>query len=73
MASPTEPDLPKALEAARKAIAADETLAEGHGALGISEAFGAFDWEQALSRLDTPLRLNPASSRSRFWRGIVLG
>jgi tetratricopeptide (TPR) repeat protein len=33
---------------------------------------GAFHWEQALSRLDTALRLNPASPWSRFWHGVVL-
>ena len=70
--APPRAELPKALEAARKAVAADETLAEGHAALGLWEAFGAFHWEQALSRLDIALRLNPASSRSRFWHGVVL-
>jgi len=70
--APPRQELPKALAAACKAVAADEALAEGHAALGVCEAFGAFHWEQALSRLDTALRLNPASSRSRFWHGIVL-
>ena len=70
--APPREELPKALEAARKAVAADEALAEGHAVFGVWEAFGGFHWEQALSRLDTALRLNPASPRSRFWHGIVL-
>jgi len=63
---------PKALEAARRAVAADETLAEAHAALGWVEALSEYRWQEALHRFATALRLNPASARTRFWHSTTL-
>jgi eukaryotic-like serine/threonine-protein kinase len=63
---------PKALEAARAAVAADETLAEAHAALGWVEALSEYRWQEALQRFATALRLNPASARTHFWRSTAL-
>jgi eukaryotic-like serine/threonine-protein kinase len=63
---------PKALEAARRAVAADETLAEAHAALGWVEALSEYRWPEALHRFATALRLNPASARTRFWHSTTL-
>jgi TolB-like protein/predicted Ser/Thr protein kinase len=71
VAHPRE-ELPKALEAARRAVAADETLAEAQAALAWHEAALRFDWTRGLDRFETALRLNPASARSHFWHGVTL-
>ena len=71
LASPLE-EWPKAVEAARKAVAADETLADAHAALGWVEALSEYRWQEALHRFETALRLNPASARTHFWRGTCL-
>ncbi len=71
VAPPLE-EFPKELEAAQRAVAADETLGDAHCALAITEAFYQFRWQEALGRFQTALRLSPASSRARWWHGHVL-
>jgi tetratricopeptide (TPR) repeat protein len=71
LASPLE-EWPKALEAAGRAVAADETLAEAHAVLGMVEALSEYRWQEALHRFETALRLNPASARTHFWRSNAL-
>ncbi len=63
---------PHASDAAQKAMAADPGLAEAQAVVGLLEAITEYRWEAGLHRLDTALRLNPASARSHFWRGRVL-
>jgi serine/threonine protein kinase/Flp pilus assembly protein TadD len=70
VAHPRE-ELPKALEAARRAVAADEALAEAQAALAWHEAIFRFDWTRGLDRFETALRLNSASARSHFWHGCA--
>jgi len=65
-------ELSKAREAALRAVAADDTLAEAHAAHGFLEAFDGTRWMEGLRRFDIALRLNPASARTHFWHGIVL-
>jgi TolB-like protein len=71
VAHPRE-ELPKGLEAARRAVVADEALAEAQAALAWHEAMLRFDWTGGLERFETAMRLNPASARSHFWHGVTL-
>jgi len=70
--APPQHELPRAREAALRAVAADDTLAEAHAAHGFLEAFDGTRWMEGLRRFEIALRLNPASARTHFWHGIVL-
>ena len=63
---------PHAQAAAEKAVEADPDLAEAQAVMGILDAIVDYRWEAGLKRLDTAVRLNPASARCHFWRGRVL-
>jgi serine/threonine-protein kinase len=63
---------PQAQDCARKALEADPELAEAQAVAGILDAITEYRWEAGLNRLDTAMRLNPASARTHFWRGRVL-
>jgi len=49
----------KSREAAEKAVALDETLAEGHSALGSVALFNEWDWARAERELKRAIELNP--------------
>lgn len=51
--------LPKAKEAALKALAIDNDLAEAHSSLGLLKVYYDCDWKGAESEFRTALRLNP--------------
>jgi tetratricopeptide (TPR) repeat protein len=51
--------MPKAREAAEKAIALDDSLAEGHTVLGFVKAHFDFDWPGAAREYRRGLELNP--------------
>lgn len=57
----------KAREAARKALALDDALAEAHATLGLI-AEHEFDWEENRRELLRALELNPNYATARFWR-----
>jgi len=65
---PPSDALPKGLEAARSALDADHELAEAHAVFGWADGLMNYNWADTLRRLDTAIRLNPASARARFWR-----
>jgi eukaryotic-like serine/threonine-protein kinase len=65
-------ELPKALAAARSAVAADESLAEAHGALGFIRGCYEYDWSAAMISLRKGLALNPESSKVHFWYAALL-
>jgi len=62
----------RALDIARRAVAADDELAEGHAALAFVEGHMEHRWDQALARFGTALVLNPSSARTHFWYGVTL-
>jgi tetratricopeptide (TPR) repeat protein len=62
-----------ALEAAHKAIALDDTLAEGYAALGFATIMHDFDWEAAERHLRRSVELNPNYVTGRLWLSYFLG
>jgi tetratricopeptide (TPR) repeat protein len=65
---PPQEVLPKAREAALKAAALDENLAEAHSSLGLVKVYYDHDWSGAESEFRKALRLNPylVSAHQRF-------
>ena len=61
---------PKALDAARRAAAADPSLAEAHALLGLIKASYEYDWTGAMDSYHRALTLNPDSSNVRYWNGV---
>jgi serine/threonine protein kinase/Flp pilus assembly protein TadD len=62
-----------AKEAALKAIALDDTLAEGYAALGFATIMHDFDWEGAERHLRRAIELNPNYVTGRLWLSYFLG
>jgi len=60
--------MPKATTAARHAIEIDETLAEGHTALGMVKLYYEYDWDGASREFRRAIELNPglASAHSAY-------
>jgi hypothetical protein len=61
---------PKCQEAARRAVAADATLAEAHTALGLGSLFFEWDKRQAEREFLKALELNPRYIQARDWYAI---
>jgi eukaryotic-like serine/threonine-protein kinase len=62
---------PKAIAAAKKALAIDETLSEAHATLGISEDLD-WNWDAAEREFRRALELNPNSARTHILYAIHL-
>jgi serine/threonine protein kinase/tetratricopeptide (TPR) repeat protein len=62
-----------AKEAALKAVALDESLAEGYAALGFAVLMHDFDWSEAEKYLSRAVQLNPNYVTGRIWYGSFLG
>jgi TolB-like protein/Flp pilus assembly protein TadD len=60
-------------EAAQKALEIDETLAEGHIALGNVKRGIDWDWEGAEREYKRAIELNPNSADARLWYSQLLG
>jgi TolB-like protein/DNA-binding winged helix-turn-helix (wHTH) protein/Tfp pilus assembly protein PilF len=54
--------MPKAEEAARKALELDDTLSEAHDALGYVELIYRWDWPAAQQHLQRAIELNPGNA-----------
>jgi len=54
--------MPKAEEAARKALELDDTLSEAHDALGYVELIYRWDWRAAQQHLQRAIELNPSNA-----------
>ena len=65
--------MPMAKEAALKALAIDETVAEAHFAMAFVLNYGEWDWEGAEREYRRALELNPADTLARGTYGILLG
>jgi TolB-like protein len=58
-------------EAARKAIALDDSLALPYAVLGLNETKkGPIDWEQSVAYLDASLQRDPKDPTTYLWRGM---
>ncbi len=63
--------MPKAREAAEKALALDDSLAEAHTSLGYVRALYEWDWPAAQREFQRAIELNPNSADAHFGYGMV--
>jgi adenylate cyclase len=59
--------MPKAMEAARRAVALDSSLAEGHCALAMASLMGAWDRAEAEREFFRAIQLNPRYIQALDW------
>ena len=65
--------MPKAVEAARKALSLDDSLAEAHNSLAIALVFSAWNWQEAEIHFRRALELAPRSGGVRHtWAACYL-
>lgn len=64
--------LPKAENAARKAIELDDGLAEAHASLGFCLCWYDWDWKAAQEEVERAITLNPNSAFARFVHAHIL-
>jgi serine/threonine protein kinase/tetratricopeptide (TPR) repeat protein len=62
-----------AKEAALKAVALDDSLAEGYASLGFSTLMHDFDWDATERHLRRAIDLNPSYATGRVWYSYLLG
>lgn len=62
----------EALDAARRAVALDDTLPEGHAILGMWSFWFEYQWETATHELATAVRLGPGSAEAHGYYALVL-
>lgn len=65
-----ENNTPKAIEAARRAVALNPSLAEAHNALAMSSLMGAWDRKTAEREFLCALELNPNYVQARDWYAL---
>jgi Tfp pilus assembly protein PilF len=58
---------PRAIAAARKAVALDDSLAEAHRALAFAEMYGSWDFVDAEKEFRLAIALNPSDPQARRW------
>jgi TolB-like protein/DNA-binding winged helix-turn-helix (wHTH) protein/Tfp pilus assembly protein PilF len=59
--------MPKARDAASRAIALDDSLAEGHSMMGFIKAHYEYDWPGAQYEFQKALQLNPSDSLAQLF------
>ena len=64
--------MPKAEQAARKALSIDGNSAEAHTSLASTLMSYYWDWEGSEKHFKTALRLNPGYSTAHHWYGLYL-
>lgn len=65
-----EASMPKAIEAARRAVALDASLSEAHNALAIASLMGSWDKAEAEREFLRALELNPRYVQARDWYAL---
>jgi tetratricopeptide (TPR) repeat protein len=70
--APPQAVMPRAKEAALKALAIDEGLAEAHTSLAAALVWYDWDWEGSEREFRRAIELNPAYSVAHHWYGSVL-
>jgi eukaryotic-like serine/threonine-protein kinase len=69
---PPREAMPKAREAAVKALRIDDTLAEAHSSLALVQAFYDYDLSSAEREFKRAIELNPGSAAAHQWYGWYL-
>jgi TolB-like protein/Flp pilus assembly protein TadD len=69
---PHKEALPKAEEAARKAVELDGSLAEAHASLAWVKSVNDLDWSGGESEFQRAIALNPNYPTSHFYHGLAL-
>jgi TolB-like protein/Flp pilus assembly protein TadD len=64
--------LPKAKEAARHALAVDDSLSEAHSVLGYALTLHEWDWTGGERSFERALALDPSDATAHFWYGAHL-
>jgi TolB-like protein/Tfp pilus assembly protein PilF len=70
--APTD-GFPRAQEAARKALALDETMADAHASLGFAAFHFDYDWAGAERAYQRAIELNPSYAAAHQWYAELLG
>jgi tetratricopeptide (TPR) repeat protein len=63
---------PRAIAAAQKAVALDDSLAEAHRALGFAKMYGAWDFAGAEAEFRRAIALDPKDPQARRWYANAL-
>jgi len=69
---PPKEFFPKAKEAALKALAIDETLAEAHTSLGFVNTMYDWDWDSGEEHFLRAIELNPGYALAHHWYALFL-
>jgi serine/threonine-protein kinase len=69
---PVEEALPRAKEAANRALVLDEGLADGHASLAFAVEIYDRDFRVAEQQFERALALNPNYANARLWYGLML-
>jgi tetratricopeptide (TPR) repeat protein len=70
---PPREAVPRAKEAAGKALALDDTLSEPHAALAYAKTYYDWDWPGAEREFRRAIELNPNYATARHWYSLYLG
>lgn len=63
--------MPRAKAAALNALKLDDTLAQAHLSLGLTQMTYDFDWQSAEQSFDRAIELNPAEEMGYFWAVVL--
>ena len=62
--------LPEAKEAALKALALDDNVADAHNAMALISVVYDWNWGRAMEEFDRALQINPNYVSARYWRAL---
>ncbi len=71
-AFPPKEVMPRAKDAAQRALETDGSLAEAHVSLGCVQAVFDWDWDEAESSFQKALKLNPNYATAHHWYAVNL-
>ena len=69
---PPREAFPRAIDAARRAVELDNTLAEAHTSLGFAHLAYGWDWVRAEEEFKKAIALNPRYSLAQIWYATLL-
>lgn len=63
--------MPRAKEAATRALELDDGLAEAHNAMALVSIMYDWDWQRAKTEFNRALQINPSYAPSLYWKGLL--